>query len=63
MRRIESERFSVPKPITYCDKCLKQVYINLVINKEVHMEGEEACTKVRVRFKKHPKASELAPVL
>jgi len=61
MRRIESERFSVPKPTTYCDKCLKQTYIN-TSNKTVHMGGEEECAKVRVRFKKHPKAVDLASV-
>ena len=60
--RNKDSRFSVPKPTTYCDKCLKQTYINTT-NKTVHMGGEEGCAKVRVRFKKHPKTSSLASVL
>ena len=60
--RIKSERFSVPKPTTYCKDCMKQTYTN-VPGKMVHMGGEEEGAKVRVRFKKHPKASSLASVL
>ena len=63
MRRIEGERFSVPKPTTYCDHCNKQTYTN-VSGKMVHMGGEEGCAKVRAKFK-HTKVSdnELAHIL
>jgi hypothetical protein len=59
--RIESERFSVPKPTTYCERCMKQTYTN-VTGKRVHMGGKEGCAKVRARFK-NPKDSELSSVL
>lgn len=62
MRRIESERFSVPKPTTYCEHCMKQTYTNHTTGKMVHMGGEEGCAKVRAKFK-HTKVSELSSVL
>ena len=56
MRRIKSERFSVPKPTTYCTDCMKQTYTNIP-GKMVHMGGEEGCAKVRAKFK-HTKVSD-----